>query len=81
MRYRVRFVNDTALPEGVEFAFARLAEQAFLFVKRSAIDPVTGECDAVVRAWTLWESQMIWAEPAPGLRAVLVELEETAGAL
>lgn len=71
MRYRVQFVDDTALPEGVEFAFARFAAGAVLFVKRSAIDPVTGECDAVVRAWTLWESQMMWADPVPSLHAVV----------
>lgn len=71
MRYRVQFVNDNALPRGVEFAFARFATGACLFIKRSAIDPVTGDCDAVVRAWTLWESQMIRAEPAPSLRAAV----------
>lgn len=70
MRYQVRFVDDSRLPDGVEFAFARFADEAFLFIKNSAIDPVTGSCDAVVRAWVMWESAAIWADPAPALMAV-----------
>lgn len=70
MSYKVRFVADSALPDEVEYAFARFADEAYLFIKQSAIDPVTGDCDAVVRAWVLWESAMIWADPAPRLAAV-----------
>lgn len=55
MRYQVRFVDDTALPEGVDWTFARLAGETFLFVKNSAIDTTTGECDALTRAWKCWQ--------------------------
>lgn len=70
MKYEVRFVGDSDLPDGVEFAFARFAGEAYLFIKQSSIDPETGSCDAVVRAWVLWESRQIWADPAPSLMAV-----------
>lgn len=56
MRYQVRFVDDGALPEGVDWTFARQAEETFLFVKESAIDATTGECDALTRAWECWQS-------------------------
>lgn len=54
MRYEVRFVSDHSLPEGVEWAFARQAGEVYLFVKLSAIDPVTGGCDALDLARAVW---------------------------
>jgi len=56
MRYQVRFVQDDSLPTGVEWAFARTSGETFLFVKRSAIDDVTGRCDALTRAWAAWQA-------------------------
>lgn len=55
MEYQVRFVGNSALPEGVDYAFARQANETFLFVKRSAMDEV-GHCDALSRAWETWQS-------------------------
>lgn len=56
MRYQVSFVEDSALPSGVEFTFVRLAAgTTHLFVKHSAIDTTTGQCDALTRAWELWQ--------------------------
>lgn len=72
MRYQVRFVENAAMPTDVEWAFARQAEDTFLFVKESAIDVTTGRCDALSRAWQVWqdaEAQSIalglrsWATP------------------
>jgi hypothetical protein len=54
MRYEVRFVSDHSLPAGVTWAFARQAGEAYLFVKSSAIDPVTGRCEALDRAREVW---------------------------
>ena len=54
-RYQVRFVDDTALPEGVAWTFARQAGRTYLFVKESAIDTTTGQCDALTRAWECWQ--------------------------
>lgn len=56
MRYQVRFVADASLPEGVEWSFARQAGTTYFFVKQSAIDTTTGRCDALARAWEVWES-------------------------
>lgn len=68
MRYQVRFVHDDSLPGGVEFAFVRQAGQACLFIKQSAIDADTGRCDALTRAWTLWQSVEL-EEPARSLES------------
>lgn len=57
MGYQVRFVEDAELPSEVEFAFVRLAVgTTYLFVKHSAIDAETGCCDALTRAWALWQA-------------------------
>lgn len=69
MRYQVSFVEDGALPRDVEFTFVRVSGQTFLFIKRSAIDARTGRCDALTRAWGIWQA------------ASSVELEEPAYAL
>lgn len=58
MSYEVRFVSDHSLPEGVTWAFARQAGEAYLFVKSSAIDPVTGRCEALDRARAAWYGQV-----------------------
>lgn len=54
MRYQVRFVSDHSLPEGVEWVFARQAGATYLFIRESAIDPVTGRCEALDRARAVW---------------------------
>jgi hypothetical protein len=55
MRYQVRFVSDTSLPEGVEYAFARQGDETYLFVKQGAVDTTSGRCDALSRAWERWQ--------------------------
>lgn len=55
MRYEVRFVEDSQLPSGVEYAFVRLTDQTYLFMKRSAIDVTTGLCAALTRSFNLWQ--------------------------
>lgn len=62
-RYQVRFVDDTSLPEGVEWIFARQEGSTYLFVKESAIDTTTGQCEALTRAWECW--QKVEAAPQP----------------
>lgn len=37
MQYQVRVVEDTDLPNGVEWAWARVVEGLYLFVTRSAV--------------------------------------------
>lgn len=66
-RYQVRFVEDDSLPTGVAWTFARQGGQTYLFVKESAIAAMTGECDALTRAWECW--QKVEAEGSPPLRA------------
>ncbi len=61
MHHEVRFVEDAALPSEVEFAFVRLTEVTYLFVKRSAIDATTGECLALTRAWEAWQKAEAFA--------------------
>ena|SRR5690349_1689006 len=55
MKYQVVFVDDSSLPVGVEWTFARQTGQTYLFVKQSAIDASTGECPALSRAWACWQ--------------------------
>lgn len=56
MRYEVRFVGDSDLPEGVDYAFAKTTDRTYLFMKRSActVDG-TGECEALTRSFNTWE--------------------------
>lgn len=68
MQYQVRFVADDALPAEVEWAFARQAGDTYLFVKQSAIDVTTGRCDALTRAWEVWQAAEA-QDAARGLRA------------
>lgn len=68
MQYQVRFVDDSALPEGFDWAFARTSRDAVLFVKQSAIDASTGRCDALTRAWEAWQAVEA-ASVARGLRS------------
>lgn len=56
MGYEVRFVESGSLPRGIDWAFARAEGETYLFVSRDAIDPESGRCDALCRAWTTWES-------------------------
>ena len=58
-------VADSALPEGVDFAFVRQSGETHLFVKRSPMHEAQGQ-DVLGRAWACWKS---------------VELEELADAL
>ena len=68
--YQVRFVEDSALPEGVDYAFARTLEHTYLFMKRSVVDAVPGgRCDALTRSFNTWEE------------AQSVELKHLAGVL
>lgn len=67
MRYQVRFVRDESLPSGVEYVFARVAGETFLFVKQSAIDTRTGHCDALTRAWNTWQASVEREQPAHAL--------------
>lgn len=55
VRYHVRFVSDHSLPAEVTWAFAQQAGETYLFVKQSAIDVDTGRCDALSRAWAVWQ--------------------------
>jgi hypothetical protein len=69
MHYEVRFVGDSELPDGVDYAFARTADHTYLFMKRSAVDACPGgECEALTRSFTTWE------------RAQSVELKELSDA-
>lgn len=87
MRYQVRIVDDTALPEGVEWAFARQAGHTYLFVKKSAVAASPGTCDALARAWTCWQQvegagpqgEPRGARKAGGLRALSAALLATWG--
>lgn len=56
MRYQVRFVRDDSLPSGVDYAFARQGGDTYLFVRHSAVDPQTGACIALTRAWECWQA-------------------------
>lgn len=56
VKYQVRFVEDSGLPDGINWAFARTVGDTYLFVKQSAIDPDTGRCDALNDAWKVWLS-------------------------
>lgn len=68
--YQVLFVEDSQLPEGVDFAFARTLEHTYLFMKRSVVDASPGgRCDALTRSFNTWE------------QAQSVELKDLAGAL
>jgi hypothetical protein len=70
MHYRVMFVGDSDLPEGVDYAFARTTDQTYLFVKRSAVNAAApGCCDALSRSFATWE------------RAQSLEFEEFASAV
>lgn len=56
MHYQVRFVEDSELPSGVEFVFARVADGTYLFMKRSAIlYAAPGKCEALTRSFSTWE--------------------------
>lgn len=69
MGYEVRFVESGSLPRGIDWAFARTTEgEAYLFVSKDAIDPESGRCGALQRAWTVWESL---AEGRQGLAMVV----------
>jgi hypothetical protein len=63
VRYHVRFVDDTALPGEVEWAFVTQAGRTCLFVKESAVDHATGECEALSRAWECWQDADAEAVP------------------
>lgn len=73
MQYQVRFVSDSALPGEVDWVFARQPGETYLFVKQSAVDVSTGRCDALTRAWEVWQDME--AQPVQtglrGLSAVL----------
>lgn len=81
MSYQVRFVQDSGLPEGVEWAFARTSDDTYLFVKQSAIDVSTGRCDALTRAWEAWQCVEVQARLASLSGFASVQLEEPAHAL
>lgn len=53
--YQVVFVKDSELPNGVDYAFARMDEHTYLFMKRSAVDADPGRCDALTRSFNTWE--------------------------
>lgn len=69
MHYEVRFVEDHQLPSGVDYAFAKVLDRTYLFMKRSARGAPIGRCEALTRSFNTWE------------RAQSVELKEMAGAL
>lgn len=56
MCYQVWFVEDVELPGEVDFAFVRQPGETRLFVKRSAIEAVSGRCDVLSRAWETWQA-------------------------
>lgn len=78
MRYQVRFVSDEALPE-VDWAFARVGATTYLFVRQSAVDVHTGECDVLTRAWETWQRVDPAIPLVPGQRVQSIELEKAAG--
>lgn len=57
MHYQVRFVEESALPAGVDYAFARTGGRTYLFMKQSAMaDAGPGDvCGALTRSFTTWE--------------------------
>lgn len=55
MHYQVRFVEDSRLPSGVEFAFVSVGDETYLFMKQSAIRPGEGECEALTRSFNTWQ--------------------------
>lgn len=68
MGYEVRFVESGSLPSGIDWAFARTTEgEAYLFISKDAIDPESGRCGALQRAWTACEL----AEGGQGLAMVV----------
>lgn len=70
MKYQVRFVGDSELPSEVDYAFVRLADRTYLFMKQSACrGGGLGECRALTRSFDTWQ------------RAQSVELKELAGVL
>lgn len=67
MQYHVRFVDEDSLPEGVPWAFVRTPRAVYLFMKQGCIDPTSGRCQALSRAWQVWqESQSVQLEKTPG---------------
>jgi hypothetical protein len=70
MRYEVRFVGDADLPNEVDYAFVRLGDKTYLFMKRSACNGGRlGQCEGLTRSFNTWQ------------QAQSVELKELAGAL
>lgn len=70
MCYEVRFVQDSELPEGVDYAFAKAGGCTYLFMKQSARGGgAAAEWRALGRAFATWE------------RAHSVEFKQLAGAL
>lgn len=56
MRYEVRFVGDSELPDGVDYAFAKVADRTYLFMKASVARATNGECEALTRSFATWEA-------------------------
>lgn len=69
MHYEVTFVEDAALPSGVDYAFVRLADRTYLFMKESAVACAEHRAAALTRSFNTWE------------RAQSVELKQFAGSL
>lgn len=65
MRYEVRAVADSSLPEGTDWAIARVAEGVFLFVKQSRFACEKGMCELMAEVWRA--SAMYGAGLPPGL--------------
>lgn len=64
MRYQVRFVDDGSLPIDTEWAIARVSGETYLFVKESAINHATGQCEALTHAWEAWQKMSVQLEQA-----------------
>lgn len=56
MRYQVRLVGDSDLPDGVDYAFAKVDDRTYLFMKASVVRAPDGECRALTRSFTTWEA-------------------------
>ena len=51
MRYEVKAVSEHDLPTGTDWAFARVSEGTFLFVRESCFANADGLCRILSDAW------------------------------
>ena len=55
MIYEVHVVDDSGLPDGVDYAFAVVDGQTYRFIKESCLRSSPEKCKGLTRAFTTWE--------------------------